>query len=234
MEQMHQYIQDPSQAGMQTAGPFMTQSGPALSPYPPSPMMPGPSVVQPGVGGPVFPGPTPSPWPPSPMMPGPTMQPPGAPGPVPDAMAHGMAPGDASPQSAPDGGHSCGCKTGSHSHPGDPSVHPGISPAAMPRDYLYEAYQYGPAYYSPAIGEPQFASPADSQWLGMNFRDDQFWKGVLLGAAVTLIFTSEAVQKTLIKGTASVWTAAQSGVEEVKEKFEDIKAELKQKSEKKK
>jgi hypothetical protein len=50
---------------------------------------------------------------------------------------------------------------------------------------------------------------ADSQWLGMNFRDDQFWKGVLLGAAVTLIFTSEAVQKTLIKGTA--WSGRGEG-----------------------
>jgi hypothetical protein len=68
----------------------------------------------------------------------------------------------------------------------------------------------------------------------MNFRDDQFWKGVLLGAALALLVTSESVQKTLIKGTASVWTAAQSGVEEVKEKFEDIKAEIQQKSEKKK
>ena len=178
-------------------------------------------MVQPGAGGPVFSGPAPSPWPPSPMMPGPTMQSPGA-------------PENASPQSGPDEGHSCSCKAGSHSYPGDPSAHPGVSPAATPRDYLYEAYQYGPAYYSPVAGEPQFANPADSQWLGMNFRDDQFWKGVLLGAALALLVTSESVQKTLIKGTASVWTAAQSGVEEVKEKFEDIKAEIQQKSEKKK
>ncbi|NIA10286.1 MAG: hypothetical protein GWP10_11315, partial [Nitrospiraceae bacterium] len=63
---------------------------------------------------------------------------------------------------------------------------------------------------------------------------DQFWKGALLGAAVALLFTSDTIQKALMKGTASAWTAAQSGVEEVKEKFEDIKAELKQKTEKKK
>ena len=104
----------------------------------------------------------------------------------------------------------------------------------MPRDYLYEAYQYGPADYSQAVVNPQFANPTDSQWLGMNFRDDQFWKGVLLGAALTLLVTNETVQKTLMKGTASVWTAAQSGVEEVKEKFEDVKAEIQQKTAKKK
>ena|GEM_PF-1198123 len=213
MEQMNQYVHDPSFGGMPTGNPYM---------------------VQPGAAGPVFPGPTPSPWPPSPMMPGPTMQPPGAPGPMPDAMSHGMAPGDASPHSAPDGGHTCSCKDSSHSHPGDPSAHPGVSPVAMPRDYLYEAYQFGPADYSQAVGVPQFANSADSQWLGMNFRDDQFWKGVLLGAAAALLVTNDTVQKAVMKGTASVWTAAQSGVEEVKEKFEDVKAEIQQKSAKKK
>ena len=104
----------------------------------------------------------------------------------------------------------------------------------MPRDYLYEAYQFGPADYSQAVGVPQFANPADSQWLGMNFQDDQFWKGVLLGAVAALLVTNDTVQKAVMKGTASVWTAAQSGVEEVKEKFEDVKAEIQQKTVKKK
>jgi hypothetical protein len=104
----------------------------------------------------------------------------------------------------------------------------------MPRDYLYEAYQFGPANYPPAVVAPQFANSADSQWLGMNFRDDQFWKGVLLGAAVALLVTNDTVQKAVMKATASVWTAAQSGVEEVKEKFEDVKAEIQQKTAKKK
>lgn len=198
MEQMNQYIQDPSLGGMPTGNPCM---------------------VQPGVAGPVFPGPTPSPWPPSPM---------------PGAIAQAAAPGDASPHSAPDGGHTCSCQGGSHSNPGDPLANPGISPAAMPRDYLYEAYQFGPADYSQAVGVPQFANPADSQWLGMNFSDDQFWKGVLLGAVAALLVTNDTVQKAVMKGTASVWTAAQSGVEEVKEKFEDVKAEIQQKTVKKK
>jgi tetrahydromethanopterin S-methyltransferase subunit G len=68
----------------------------------------------------------------------------------------------------------------------------------------------------------------------MNFRDDQFWKGVLLGAAAALLVTNDTVQKAVMKGTASVLTAAQSGVEEVKEKFEDVKAEIQQKTAKKK
>ena len=198
MEQMNQYIQDPSLGGMPTGNPYM---------------------VQPGVAGPVFPGPTPSPWPPSPLMPGPIMQPQGAP----IAQA-----------AAPDGGHTCSCKGNSLSNPGDPLANPGVAPAAMPGDYLYEAYQFGPTNYPPAAMDPQFANPADSQWLGMNFRDDQFWKGVLLGAAAALLITSDTVQKAVMKGTASVWTAAQSGVEEVKEKFEDVKAEIQQKSAKKK
>jgi len=204
MEQMNQYIQDPSLGGMPTGNPYM---------------------VQPGVAGPVFPGPTPSPWPPSHLMPGPTMQPQGAPAPMPGAIAQ---------PPAPDGGHTCSCKGSSHSNPGDPLANPGVAPAAMPGDYLYEAYQFGPTLYSPAVVNPQFANPADSQWLGMNFRDDQFWKGVLLGAALALLVTNDTVQKAVLKGTASVWTAAQSGVEEVKEKFEDVKAEIQQKTAKKK
>jgi len=203
MEQMNQYIQDPSFGGMPTGNPYM---------------------VQPGAAGPVFPGPTPSPWPPSPLMPGPTMQPPGAPGSMP-GMAQAVA---------PDGGHTGSCKGSSHSNPADPMANPGVSPAAMPRDYLYNAYQFGPTNYPPAVMNPQFANPADSQWLGMNFRDDQFWKGVLLGAAAALLVTNDTVQKAVMKGAASVWTAAQSGVEEVKEKFEDVKAEIQQKTAKKK
>ncbi len=55
--------------------------------------------------------------------------------------------------------------------------------------------------------------------------DWQFWKGALLGAAVTLLITNESVQKGTMKMISKVSAAAQSGVEEIKEKFEDAKAE---------
>lgn len=53
----------------------------------------------------------------------------------------------------------------------------------------------------------------------------QFWKGVALGAVVTLVLTNESVQKGLVRAVAKMTAAAQSGIEEMKEKFEDAKAE---------
>lgn len=63
--------------------------------------------------------------------------------------------------------------------------------------------------------------------LGVNVQDSQFWKGALLGAAVTLLLTNESVQKGVVKGVSQLSAAAQSGIEEMKEKFEDAKAEAK-------
>ena len=60
----------------------------------------------------------------------------------------------------------------------------------------------------------------------MNFRDQQFWKGALLGAAVALLATNDTVQKSVIKGAAKVIGAIQGGVQEIKEKFEDVRAEM--------
>jgi hypothetical protein len=55
--------------------------------------------------------------------------------------------------------------------------------------------------------------------------DSQFWKGALIGAAVTLLVTNESVQKGAMKMISKAGAVAQSGVEEIKEKFEDAKAE---------
>ncbi len=73
----------------------------------------------------------------------------------------------------------------------------------------------------------QMSTPADTSILGVNFHDQQFWKGALLGAAVTLIVTNETVQKGIIKTVAKLYGSMQSGVQEIKEKFEDVQAELK-------
>ena len=214
MEYMnHQYPPNPYFSGMPIGDPSLAQPGAA------GPMTGG--MGQPGVAGSAFPGPTPSPWPPSPMMPGPTMQP------------QGISPGSASTHAAPEAGHDCG-NAGAPGHPGAPSmyVHTGISPTAMPHDYMHTAYHVEPASSFPATGTPQTVIPAGSPWYSLNFRNDQFWKGVVLGTAVTLLVTNETVQKTLMKGTAKVLTLAQAGVEEIKEKFEDIQAELRQEKEK--
>ena len=90
---------------------------------------------------------------------------------------------------------------------------------------LYDANQYGMV---PQQSYQVQAAPYDTGFLGMNFRDQQFWKGALLGAAVALLVTNETVQKSVIKGAAKVVSAVQGGVQEVKEKFEDVRAEMHQ------
>ncbi len=187
--------------------------GPAPLPMPGSHIMPSPEMMsQPGA--PFFPGPTPSPFPPSPMMPGPDMQ-------------GGVAgPGEAEGNS----GHSCG-KSSSHSHPQE---HPASYPNATTQPYLHDMYQVGPVAHYPVTGTPvnplNPLVPASPTFLGFNFQDQQFWKGLLIGAGVTLLVTNDKVQKTAMKGISKIFHAAQSGVEELKEKFEDIQAEVKESS----
>jgi len=69
------------------------------------------------------------------------------------------------------------------------------------------------------------ATTALTSPFGLDIKDSQFWKGALLGAAVILLVTNESVQKGVVKTVSKLTAAAQSGIEELKEKFEDAKAE---------
>ena len=74
--------------------------------------------------------------------------------------------------------------------------------------------------------QPVYPAPPTTSVLGLDVQDSQFWKGALLGAAVTLLVTNESVQKGVVKTLSKLTLAAQSGIEEMKEKFEDAKAEV--------
>ncbi len=54
----------------------------------------------------------------------------------------------------------------------------------------------------------------------------EFLKGALVGAAVGYLLTNEKAQKTLMKTIAKGTQMFQMGVEEMKERFEDVKAEM--------
>lgn len=79
-------------------------------------------------------------------------------------------------------------------------------------------------YYQPVPPQVYPSAPANS-FLGLDLQNNQFWKGALIGAAVTLLVTNESVQKGVVKAIAKVTAAAQGGIEEMKEKFEDARAE---------
>ena len=82
--------------------------------------------------------------------------------------------------------------------------------------------------YQQAVQPVQTAYPVapTTSFLGLDVQDSQFWKGALLGAAVTLLVTNESVQKGVVKSVSKLTMAAQSGIEEMKEKLEDAKAEV--------
>jgi hypothetical protein len=142
----------------------------------------------------------------------------------------------------------------SHHHPdySSPGIQPGVTDAPMNLPAGYEGGVYhqaagpGPLPYGAygqldgyaatgytAAGYPQAQPYPSSTCLGLNFRDQQLWKGAILGAAVTLLLTSETMQKGIIRGVAKMYGAVQGGIQEIKEKFEDVQAEMRQESEKK-
>ncbi len=51
-------------------------------------------------------------------------------------------------------------------------------------------------------------------------------KGALIGAAATYVLTNENVQKTIFKTFAKMGDFAEAGMEELKERYEDVKAEV--------
>lgn len=53
-----------------------------------------------------------------------------------------------------------------------------------------------------------------------------FLKGLLIGAGITYIMTNEKAQQALFKAIVKTGTFFQAGVEELKERFEDAKAEI--------
>lgn len=174
------------------------------------------------------PGPTPSPFPPSPMMPGPSMQFQGNMG-FPGASAtpystidhSGMKVGEA-------GSHQTGASSASHAHPGTFQQQFPTHPMNHPP--LHESYHYG--YYP--YGTPvQNVEPASEGYpiFGLNLSDGSFWKGALIGTALTLLITNETVQKSIIKGVVNAYSGAQDGLSELKEMFEDTQAEFKKPSE---
>ncbi len=81
-------------------------------------------------------------------------------------------------------------------------------------------------YAVPQNDSVQQTLPATASFLGLNIGSATFWKGAALGAGVVLLVTSETVQKAVVKTISRGMAAASVGVEELKEKFEDAKAEV--------
>ena len=88
--------------------------------------------------------------------------------------------------------------------------------------------QAGQGYAQDSSG---YYSPSGSWTQGwFAFSDPGYLKGMLLGAGLTYLLTNPKVQRAVVKGAVTLWSAVQGGVEEVKEQIQDIKAEMSMKS----
>jgi len=112
-------------------------------------------------------------------------------------------------------------------YPGQGLPHPGAG-AAYPGGYpgSYPAGQYQGAYASGYPAYPSAQYQYQSQTPFLNFSNERFLKGLLIGAAAAYLLTNESVQRSAIKGVVKVWSMLQGGVEEIKERFHDAEAEI--------
>ncbi|GEM_PF-2394744 len=103
--------------------------------------------------------------------------------------------------------------------------HPGYMP--MPQAAGYAPMPH-PAY---GYAQPPYPAQAQTSDNGLssffNFRDERFTKGAITGAALTFILTNESLQKNTLKSVIKFWNMLQGGVEEMKERIQDIDAEIK-------
>lgn len=117
------------------------------------------------------------------------------------------------------------CASGhSHYQPPTDAYNP---PHYMQADGLN--HQYSPAdyaYYQNPDVWPDAPAAGVRSWF--DFSNTRYLKGFVVGAAATLLLTNSNVQKALVRTTVKLWSAVQGGVEEVKEQFQDIKAEMSQ------
>lgn len=110
-------------------------------------------------------------------------------------------------------------------------VYPTQQPPQQPQT-VYVQQPYHTTQPQPTLQSTQAAAPVPvnaaptTSFLGLDVASSTFWKGALLGAGITLLVTSETVQKTVMKGITKMMTATSSGIEELKEKYEDAKAEV--------
>jgi hypothetical protein len=103
--------------------------------------------------------------------------------------------------------------------------------AAQPQYYHAQATPYYQSYERPEYGYLP-AGPglpaASANGLGgwFDFSNAGYLKGFLVGAGATLLLTNPTIQKALVRGTVKLWTLLQGGMEEVKEQFRDVQAEM--------
>ncbi len=80
-------------------------------------------------------------------------------------------------------------------------------------------------YINQNVNPSQQMNP--NQNAGQNgFNNGDFVKGALIGAAVTFLLTNKGAQETLMKAASKGTELFQAGMEELKERYEDARAQM--------
>ena len=72
----------------------------------------------------------------------------------------------------------------------------------------------------------QNATSALSSFFNSGNTQNDFLKGAFIGAVATFILTNKDAQKAIFKGFAKISSLFEMGIEELKERYEDAKAEV--------
>lgn len=79
---------------------------------------------------------------------------------------------------------------------------------------------------NPYITKNNAKTSKNASFVPENFDSAGFLKGILLGAGLTYLLTNEKAQQALFKAFVKAGNLLQAGTEELKERFEDAKAEI--------
>jgi hypothetical protein len=97
----------------------------------------------------------------------------------------------------------------------------------------------GTYYQTAAVGQPVYyhdpsaairqqtvvAAPPSTVASWFDYTNTSYLKGLVVGAGVALLVTNPTVQSVVVKGAVAAWTAVVGGVEEIKERVRDARAE---------
>jgi hypothetical protein len=105
-----------------------------------------------------------------------------------------------------------------------PTVHYTTGPYYPPAPGTQQTYGYEP---DAAIREramvPAPPQSAIASWF--DYSNSSYIKGLLVGAGAALLVTHPTVQTAVVKGAVAAWTAVVGGIEEIKERVRDARAE---------
>jgi len=108
-----------------------------------------------------------------------------------------------------------GAAPGHHKEPGHDELKYGT--------YMEKPDHVGPGH-APEMAEDVSASSGLTSFL--QFDNDSFWKGLLIGSLATMLLTSPTVKKGIMKTIIKASASVKGGVEELKEQLADVEAEV--------